>query len=340
VYQWDRSVVARYDLTSLQWDQHDVPYSCRLFLAAGQLYLSVSNYGISNESGIALYEPKTGNTTLLASSRRRPPQNQFDNCSFYNVSDIFTGPGNQACTAIDTGGTYVIGSSPGNWPPMVDSGEMLYTQSDGTRTIIYGARDYANIALGDVVFMIDPVKKQPELLLGEPAQMMGMKMEMVAVGSPPAPWPTPPVWPASPTGDHSSPEYGFRGDDIYARFSNVQTLKDGLLWYRRGQPRPLYIPLEFKLNDDAAAVFKKIQDAEPVATQQYLQKPIEGGEMKMGNTGIFFIEHRLGFYFLPYADIDAYLKTHPDGVPAEEPQIPAPRRAPRPGLPYFGIPHP
>jgi hypothetical protein len=339
IYQWDQSQVARYDLTSLQWSQHDVPYSQGLFLAADHLYLTLSGYGLANrQSGIVLYDAKTGNTTLLASSRRRPPQNQFDNRDSYGAPNIFTGPGNRPCAEIGIGETYFINESPGNWQRMIDSGGAFYAEGDGTRTLIYGQRDVEDRTPGDVVFMVDPAKNQPELLLGAPAPSPGTTRQAASTAPPPAPWPTPPVWPASAASSRSFSEYGFRGDDIYARFSDNRLLKNGLFWYRRGQAEPLYIPLEFRPGDDAAAVFKKIQDAQPAEKLQFMENPLMGGLMKMGQTGIFFIDHDYGFYFLPYADIDAYLKANPAGAPSAMPPPPAPPRPVGFPMPYF-VPH-
>ncbi|MCE0497333.1 MAG: hypothetical protein LV481_05230 [Methylacidiphilales bacterium] len=310
-YQWGvKCLVARYDLHTQQWDQHDVPPSSDISMAAGQLYLTLLGRGIQDlESGIARYDEQTGATTLLASSRRSPPQNQFDNRPYYTVRGIFTGPGNKPCTSIGFGETYVMSETPGDWARMIDSGATDFLSSDGTRTIIYGTRDYRNKSLGDVVFMINPSKDQPELLLGAPAQSLGTEMQGKP-GPMPAPWPRPPVWPVPSEGAINSFEYGFRNDDLFARVSDKATLKNEIVWFQRGRPEPVHIPLSFELNDDAAGVYKKIEDAEPAETKQFFENPRAGGKMFWGPSGIFFAVSKLGFYYLPYSDIDAYLKAH------------------------------
>jgi nucleoredoxin len=318
MYQWGiKSMVASYDLHTQQWAQHDVPLSRDISMAAGHLYLTLTGPDIQHqESGIARYDEQTGETTLLASSRRNPPQNQFDGRNWYNVRGVFTGPGNKPCVSMGFGETYVINETPGDWPRLIDSGGTDFIASDGTRTIIYGTRDYHNKSLGDVVFMINPSKDQPELLLGEPAQSLGTEMQGKP-GPMPAPWPSPPVWPPPSEGAIKSFEYGFRNDDLFARVSDKATLKNEIVWFQRGRPEPVHIPLSFELNEEAAGVYQKIEDAEPGATKQFLENPRAGGKMFWGPSGIFFAVSKLGFYYLPYSDIDAYLKAHSNITIAE-----------------------
>jgi hypothetical protein len=140
-------------------------------------------------------------------------------------------------------------------------------------------------------------------------------------GPMPAPWPSPPVWPTPATGTIESFEYGFRGDDLFAQVSDRATFKNEFVWFHRGLPEPIHIPLNFELNDDAAGVYKKIQDAEPAVTKQFLEIPI-GGRRVFGPSGIFFVVRRLGFYFLSYTDIAAYLKAHSNITIADAPPVP------------------
>jgi len=322
-YQWGvKCLVARYDLHTQQWDQHDVPLSEDISLAAGHLYLTLTGRSIQDrESGIARYDEQSGTTALLASSRRSPPLNQFDGRAPYDIKGIFTGPGNKPCTSIGYGETYVINETPGNWLRLIDSGATSFVVSDGTRTIVYGTRDYQNKSLGDVVFMIDPSKDQPELLLGAPAQSLGTEREDKK-GPMPAPWPSPPAWPTPAAGAINSFEYGFRNNDLFAYVPDKANLKSEIVWFQRGRPEPVHIPLSFELNDEAAGIYKKIEDAEPAEKKQYLENPRAGGKMFWGPSGIFFAVSRLGFYFLPYTDIDAYLKAHSVVAAGEAPSPP------------------
>jgi nucleoredoxin len=336
-YQWGiKSLVARYNLHTQEWTQHDVPLSHDISLAAGHLYLTLTGPDVQlMESGIGRYDEQTGATTLLASSRRSPPQNQFDGRDYYDVRGIFTGPGNKPCASIGFGDTYVVKETPGDWVRMINSGETDFIVSDGARSIIYGTRDYRNKSLGDVVFMIDPSKDQPELLLGAPAQSLGTEMKS-EYGPMPAPWPSPPVWPTPAAGAINSFEYGLRNDDLFAHVFDKATLKNELVWFRRGRPEPVHIPLSFELNDDVAGVYKKIEDAEPAETKQFLVNPRIGGKMFFGPSGIFFVVSKLGFYYLPYSDVDAYLKAHSNITIGEA--APPPVTSPAQNAPIGGNP--
>jgi len=313
--QWRKSVVARYDMASQHWNQRDVPYSTRLFQAAGQFYLSLgSMQPAAPEGGIVRYDDQTGDTTVLASSRRKPAQNQFDDRDGFNVPNIFTGPGNKPCAEIGFGETYFISDAPGNWPQLIDSGQLVFTQTDGVRTILYGPRSNMDKTQGMVVFLVDPAQSQPELLLGAPVSSFGTHMVGTHNAPPPAPWPKPPAFLDSPPWNGQG-GYGFRGNDLFCYVSDTATLKNELVWWRAGQANPVHIPLTFKMSDADAAALKAASAGDPLRNLRY-QEPIAAGfQVKTGGIGIFFIVHSQGFYFLPYSDIDAYFKDIPATLP-------------------------
>ena len=311
--QWRKSVVARYDLASLRWDQHDVPYSIRVFLAAGKFYLSLgSSEPAAPEGGIARYDDQTGDATVLADSRRRPAQNQFDDRDGYDVRSIFTGPGNKPCMEIGFGETYFIQDTPGDWPRLIDSGELEFMQTDGVRTLLYGERSYKDKDLGAVVFLIDPTKPQPELWLGAPVPSLGTHMRGETNLPPPATWPKPPVYLGSPPSNGRT-SYGFRGNDLFCYVTDTATLKNELVWWRSSQANPVHIPLTFKMSDSDAAALKAAISSEPYSNLRPHDPTGAGFELSVGTAGIFFLIHDQGFYYLPYSDIDAYFK----GVPFE-----------------------
>ena len=312
---WRKSVVARYSLTLQRWDQHDVPYSTRIFQAAGKLYLSLgSPEPAAPEGGIALYDDQTGNTTVLASSRRRPAQNQFDDRDGYDVRNIFTGPGDKPCVEIGFGETYFISDAPGNWPRLIDSGRLEFKETDGMRTILYGPRSYRDKAQGMVVFFVDPAKLKPELWLGAPAPSFGTHM----VGEPnaplPAPWPKPPIFMDSPPWDNQA-SYGFRGNDLFCYVSDMATLTNELVWWHGGQSKPVHIPIIFKMSDADAAALKAATADEPPPDSRYQSPTTAGLELRISSKGLFFLVRDQGFYFLPYSDLDTYFKKLPTTRP-------------------------
>jgi len=313
--QWRKSVVARYDLASQHWNQRDVPYSTRFFQAAGKFYLSLGSLQPSApEGGIVRYDDQTGDTTVLASSRRKPAQNQFDDRDGYSVQNIFTGPGNKPCAEIGFGETYFISDAPGNWPRLIDSGQLEFTQTDGARTILYGPRSGRDKTQGMVVFLVDPARSQPELLLGAPVPSFGTHIVGTPNPPPPAPWPDPPAFLNSPPWDNQA-GYGFRGNDLFCYVSDMATLKNELVWWRAGRANPVHIPLVFKMSDADAAALKAAGAGDPLRNLRYQEPVAAGFQVKTGGTGIFFLVRSQGFYFLPYSDIDAYFKDIPATPP-------------------------
>jgi len=304
--QWQKSVVARFNFASRQWLMHDVPSSHQIFQAAGHFYLSLLGRGMDDlESGIARYDEETGEATVLASSRRKPGQNQFDDRDLYDVRGIFTGPGNLPCMLVGFGESYVISETPGPWQPLIDTGALEFAKTDGTRVLLYGPRSYKGKNPGDVVFMIDPAQATPELWLGGPVPSLGTGM-VSKEGPEPAPWPKAPVWPIPQQGAISAWEYGFRGNDLFSYISNSKAAQNELVYYRRGSPEPILIPLDFKLDATTAQTLQAARERDP----HYKFQPHNSGvQMTVVPQGICFSQPQ-GFWFLPFTEIDAYLKTH------------------------------
>jgi hypothetical protein len=308
-----KTVVDRYDLASGQWDEHEVPGLDQLFEAAGRLYLSLKGLDMaSREGGIARYDGQTGEITLLASSRRRPAQNQFDDRAYYRVDNIFTGPGVIPCATIEMK-NYFISDQPGQWLPFTQAGLLMRARTEDSRTLLYGPGSYKNAS--DAAVMVDPAKSNPELWLGPltPLQVTN------APGSEKLPPPELPAWAKQslwqqPEGaDIKSSDYGFRGDDLFALATHgKETKKVELVWYRRGKADPVRIHLSFQMGDEAINALKAVLSgnsntlamvAEPDKTPYVLS-------MTVVPQGICFKGLIQGFWFLPFSDIDDYLKAN------------------------------
>jgi hypothetical protein len=290
-----------------------VPTSADVFEAAGSLYLTLRGTGLNDmEGGIALLNSKTCETTILASSRRNPAQNQFDNRSAYTVKTIFTGSGNKPWASIGFGEIYGIEDKPGPWSRIIPSGELLFSQTVSSRTILYGTRLVPRDAnTSDIVFMIDSAKPNPELWLGTPGPLWGT--EMVGKPEPPPPqpdWSLHPLWQQPQEDGPYRSEYGFRGEDIYSFVIHIQTEEKELLWYRHGQKTPVRIPLSFKMSNEAANAVKAMEDADGDPLKG--RRPPDNTPLSMYCTsqGLCFLVYRKGFWFLPFTEIDAYIKAH------------------------------
>jgi len=112
----------------------------------------------------------------------------------------------------------------------------------------------------------------------------------------------------------------FHGDNLYLLSYSHESNCLELLCYFPGEPKPRHMPLSFHLDDTtrAALASKEIRLFE--WTPDKLEHPEES--FTQANTSMFyqfvgteqgvcFVYDTNGFWFLPYSDIDAYLKSHP-----------------------------
>jgi len=310
--EWKKTLLQRFDLSTQRFTAHDVPHSRDIYEVGGKIYLSLLGFGVTEmESGVALLNDKTSETTILASSRRSPPQNQFDDRSFYSISTLFSGPGGQPCAAIGFGEIYAIADKPGPWPRVIPSGELSFSQTAGSRTLLYGRHLLPPGApQSDIVFMVDSAKPNPELWLGTPGPLLGTEMVGKPEPLPPQPdWAQHPLWQQPPEDGPYQSEYGFHGDDLFGFVIHAKTQGKELLWYRHGQTTPVRISLSFKMSDDAAQALKAMEeiDDDPIKKQ----RPPNNSPMTLSVTpqGLCFLAPNKGFWFLPFSDIDAYLKS-------------------------------
>ncbi len=297
-----KTVIERYDLARKTWDEHEMPVAS-IYEVAGQLYLSL-------EGGIARYNPTTGGITTLASSRRRPAQNQFDDRTSYGVFNIFAGPLGKPCAMIDMGNitteSYYINAQSGPWLPLTRFGFLFHAQTDGVRTLLYGRGSRSKNP--DIAVMFDPAKDEPELWLGNPTPlpMVGLPGSPLALRPELPAWAQKPIWPVADEND--TDEYGFRGDDLFALARHDQTAE--LIWYRRGQAEPVRIALSFKMDQATDTALRALLPDEIAGIEQ--PKDIHDLSMEVTSQGICFTPGEEGFWYLPFADIDAYAKDHPD----------------------------
>jgi len=310
--EWKKTLLQRFDLSAQRFEAHEVPQSKDIFEAGGKIYLALCGFGVSEiESGIALFNDKTSETTILASSRRRPAQNQFDDRSYYSINTIFTGSGNRPCASIGFGEIYAMAEKPGAWTRVMPSGELTSSQTIGSRTLLSGGQLVkGNASRSGIVFMVDSTKPNPELWLGAPGPLMGTEMVGKPEPLPPQPdWSQHPLWQQPQEDGPYLAEYGFRGDDLFNFGLHNKTQEKELLWYRHGQATPIRIPLSFKMNDEATNALKAMEEADDDPIK--MQRPPNNTPMSMFCTpqGLCFLALNKGFWFLPFSDIDAYLKT-------------------------------
>jgi hypothetical protein len=262
-----------------------------------------SMYLIMTGGGLSRYDWNTEKATLLASSRRRPALNQFDDQAGLGISGVFSGPGGKPCV-LAADGPFYIQEQPGNWPEVFDSDRFTEAETFQDKTLIW-SQD------GEVV-LLDPKRSEPEYLMtaSQPHYRKIFPMNHEGVKEM-APWAGQTLWDA--------PERTFRsnGNDI----SGVSMLNDHLfvleppagktgsyefLVYTKGQGRkPCRIPLQFTMKDAPTPNASIDEQDEHSGTPSFNLKFLTTTQ------GFCFVSYSDGVWFLPFKEIDEYLKAHP-----------------------------
>jgi hypothetical protein len=278
--------IERYDFQSRTWTKRrmtDVGAS-ELQGAAGEVFMDLSFYA---ESGIAQYDWDHDKLDILASDRSNPPQNQLDGHTSF-MTRPFSGSGGRPCLFFD-GIPYYIQNKPGNWT-RVDLDLVRYFQSITT----VGRLTLLSIDAGEVV-LLDPDKAEPTYLLA-PDEPRG--------------WHQPPGWnePAKMLPTWASKTFwkfpSKLGRDLgpvsyYAgRLYSIDPPGRDRPYYQLfvwqpGNPWPSIIPLHFAVPGLGEKRVLELGGG-PVGIC-----PVRDG-LCLGNSW--------GFWFVPYADIQAYLQ--------------------------------
>ena len=119
---------------------------------------------------MARYDWKSGQVTILASSRRRPGRNQFADTAPYEISRVFLRPGGRPC--ITTGsGTFYVCEDAGEWPQVFDGTFADNATGSGYETLI--SNYYHEITL------LDPRQPAPVRVMAaaEPIHRHGSALE-------------------------------------------------------------------------------------------------------------------------------------------------------------------
>ena len=299
--------MARYDLASHTWTtrQLGTRFKQNFYLLNGSLYLDANGSADGppvRESAIVKYDWNADKTTILASSRRKPGQNQFDDVPAYEIAGIFLGPGNKPCVTTRSG-TFYIQETPGPWPRVFDGtfGDDVLTGTSNALVL----NQYGEITL------MDPSSPAPIPLMAplEPIHRKGAALER-------APWAGQALWdsPGKDTPIWSS-IVGYHDGNLYVLAK--PKVKGGtfeLLCYQKGAERtPRRIPLKFQLDASVVASIPPGGDRMP---NGWSQNEIEHPDTSLipltlitTNQGLCVKLFCVGFWFLPYGDIETYLKS-------------------------------
>ncbi len=284
--------IKRYDLKTHTWSQRrmtDVGVS-DFYQVADQFYFNLSSYG---EAGVARYDWDADKIKILVSDRRKPPLNQLDGKDS-NGTLIFMGPGGKLCMFFD-GLAYYVQEEPGNWPRM-DLEVARYFQN----VAALGRSTLLTIGGGEVV-LIDPDKPTPIYLMApdQATEWHSQPGSDKRVKSLP-PWAAQAFWKFPVQNGRSLGPATFHAGHFYSinPANDVKTYYELFVWGPE-HPYPSIIPLRFV----ASGLDEK---------RLFAAGAIPGG-MNAVKDGLC-LNNNGGFWFLPYADIDAYLKAHPNLV--------------------------
>lgn len=230
-------------------------------------------FGIKYGNGLARYDWDSSQTIILADGRRRPAHNQFDDRTGYTVQDVFATPDGKICATIEEG-NYLVQEQPIAWPAGPKF-DIFPGYPPDRKTGVFWSWVQGRDFASTPTF--PPFSKE---------------------------W----IWlRAAPDG---GVDYGFRDRDVFA-LSGDGEFK--LLWYQPYDPRPLSIPLDLKIDDEAR---RQMESTHASEFDQALAPATGGLRMAVSEQGICLFSSANSratmpiFWFAPFADIDAYRQAH------------------------------
>jgi hypothetical protein len=307
--------MARFDLATSTWAVHDLPDYAQgggeLYSLNNSLYLFLTSR--TDDEMMARYDWNQDRMTVLSSTRRHPAQNQFDDRRIVRGGHMFTGPGHKPCVLTEEG-TFYIQETPGPWPKVFDgTGEDESLTADGITLV---SNQFGEATL------LDPEAAAPE--------------HWMAASNPrfrKTPWAQDTIW-DPPDGNMHYTVVAFNRDHLFVlEDPKVKGGTYDLLVYEKGKGRSArHIPLEFHLDDGARASLTRSNlshsdgDFPVTWKESQLEHPdttiYPGSFVSFYSTkqGLCMNQDDLGFWFLPYRDIDDYLKSHGETPAPSAPQ--------------------
>ncbi|HEY0257298.1 MAG TPA: hypothetical protein VGC39_07640, partial [Candidatus Methylacidiphilales bacterium] len=263
------SMLARFNISTGEWQRREImPRISELFPVRDKLYFSLKG----EENGVVRYDWDSGQVIILADSRRRPAQNQFDDRPRYTVSNVLVTPDGKTCALIE-GRNYVIQEQSGTWPLGPD---------------------------------MDPSAGFPT---GKKAGVFWSTVQGRGYASTPTFPPYSKEWIWLRTLPEDAMDYGFRGHEVFAL---VRDSGFKLLWYQPYDSTPLPIPLDLKIDDETHAL---LASSFKFQFDQAINPATGDLRMTVSAQGICLFPTIIAgpmpfFWFLPFTEIDAYLKAH------------------------------
>ncbi len=306
--------LARYDVGRASWESRRMPDLewLKPYEANGALYFFVTVKGAHDETALVRYDWENAKWIELTNNRRRPAQNQFDDAApMIQIGGIFTGPNHRPCVTLE-GGTFYLSEEPGEWAQVFDDSHFSDVLTIGDRSLVVGNGELTMLEGAATearhwVANTTPHVRQP--------RRPGKKADLV-----PTPWSDKARWKVSPPDGKWNFPTTFHGDNLYLLSYSRENDCCELLCYVPGEAEPRHVPLAFHLDDPTRTTLT----SKTVQVLSWAPEQFEHPEQSISDRnssifyqfvgtpqGICFLYPTTGFWFLPFADIEAYLQSHP-----------------------------
>jgi hypothetical protein len=299
-----QTFLKRYDTDTHAWTTRRISdiTAGSFYCVDDQLYFDLwTVFGNTEEGGLARYDWDADKLTILASSRRKPALNPFDDRAGYQIHGLFLGPGNRLCVNAD-GGVYYVHDQPGQWEPVFDFAQFVGVQTQGRQTLVISQNGEIVLLDADkpdiVPLMVPPEPEDWRKVQGSPKLV-----KQAADWASRAQWTAQPQW--KPlfrelpyTGYHDGHLFFLQSPDNQRKYFQ-------LLWFTPGTARPRTIPLRFLAHSSEDEAMKTNWPTFPGDWRLF---------MLTTDKGICF--HNLhAVWFLPFEDIETFVKEHADDRP-------------------------
>jgi hypothetical protein len=283
-YQPEKCMLDRFQISTRKWEAREISLMIsQIFPVGNKIYFT-----FQGESGLARYDWDSGQTIVLASSRRRPAQNQFDDRAPYEVAKVFAGPEGKPCTQIERV-NYFIQETPGEWAQQGNAGMFQGIPQDPK-----------------VGFFPDPFGFHSSTVEPEFQPMSKSSTWYLACRE---------KIDAQRKGDPIG--YAFRNGDFFVMGHTNDSYV--LWWCKPGEVDPVPIPLKLVIDDATQVEIKShYGDARASVLISPTKSPTSDMSMTVTSEGLGMVGEEGGFWFLPFSDIDAYLMSHPENKPISQ----------------------
>ncbi len=261
---------------------------------------------------LARLDPVTGQMDLLISDRRKPPRNPLDSVQHAGAARVFAGPGSHPCVASQAG-VFYLQAEPGDWRQVCDIGEWPSSVTRGGQTVL-ATWD------GEAV-LIDPARSEPEYLMAPAGGFYWGRYTDGPKTSAKMPWRQQTPWDPPGKGQGSvemnAERIAWRDERFFvlSQPPGKSQRYELFAYTKKGGRKPTRVPLEFRLDEAARQSLAPIYtgDQSSDGSIESIEHPGYGlSALKpiADERGLWLYSAAGSVWFVPYADLDEYIKNH------------------------------